>query len=182
MQLKLRHLLLFVVACLILMMSQLPGGALIAMCALMQMNLLVYNIELTKKSQLAALKLFLISIPLFFFWGGIHSFVTIYAKEQQYVYFAMALIVTAGLSFLLALQTIFPYWYLKANDFEAIATLQNVFNEIKNKKGDFVKITLILFILSFIPWFRTEWKLIFATMATHLFLHRGQLKKALSKF
>lgn len=181
MQLKLRHILLFIVAAAVLMLSQFPGGALLAMCALMQMNLLIYNLELTKKSQLVALKLFLISVPLFFFWGGIHSFIEIYAKEQQYIYLGMALTITLGLSFLLTLQTILPYAYLKTSNFEAITSIQNVFNEIKNKKSDFFRITLILFIFSFIPWFRTEWKLIFATMATHLFLHRGQLKTALSR-
>jgi hypothetical protein len=182
MQLKLRHIILFVIACAVLMLSHLPGGALLAICALMQINLLIHGIELTKKSQLAALKLFAISIPLFFFWGGIHAFAGIYLKEQQYVLLAMSLIISFGLSFLLAIQNIFPYSYLKSHNFEVIASIQAVFNDIKSKKSDFFRITFALYVFSFIPWLKTDWKLVFAIMATHLFLHRNQLKKAISNF
>jgi hypothetical protein len=182
MQLKLRHIILFVIASALLMLSQLPGGALLAICALMQMNLLIHGFELTKKTQLAALKLFAISIPLFFFWGGIHAFATIYVQEQQYVLLTMTLVISFGLSFLLVLQNILPYLYFQSYNYEVISSVQAVFNDIKNKKSDFFRITFALYVFSFIPWLKTDWKLVFAIMATHLYLHRNQLKRALSSF
>ena len=182
MQLKLRHLLLFIVACALLNFAHTPGGALLSMGVLMQLGLLIHGLELTKKSQLGALKLFLVSIPLFLFWGGVHSLVNLYFGEGQYFFFYMALFATLGINFLLCFQVIFSYSFLKSNDFELIASLQDAFSNIKNKKNEFIKSTLQLFLFSFIPWLSVEWKLVFAVTATHLYLNRYQLKKALSNF
>lgn len=182
MQLKFRHLLLFIIACSVLIFSGLPGASLLAMCSLMQMALLIHGLELTKKSQITALKLFFISVPLFLFWGGIHSFVNIYLNENQYLFFITSLLITFGLTFLLCVQTVLPYTQLKENNYEALKTIQSVFNDIKNKKTDFLKITSIFFVFSFFPWLKTDWKLVFATMALHLYLNRAQLKRVISNF
>lgn len=182
MQLKLRHIILFVFASLLLILSDLAGGALLGLAALMQVALLIQNIELSKKSQWAALKLFLISIPLFFFWGGVHSFTTIYLRESRYLFFLMAGSVSFFLSFLIVFQIVFSYFYLAKNEFNVSATLQDEFNDIKNKKADLLKSALFLFIFSFVPWLTTDWKLVFAVTATHLYLNPSQLKKAVSQF
>ncbi len=182
MQLKLRHLLLFILASAVLIYSHTPGGALLAVGVLMQLSLLIHGLELTRRSQLAALKLFLVSIPLLLFWGGIHSFVTIYFGEGQLFFFITAFVVTMALSFLLSLQIVFSYWFLKQNNYEILATLQDAFNNIKNRKHDFLKITLLLFAFSFVPWLTADWKLVFAVTATHLYVNRTLLKKALSSF
>ena len=182
MQLKLRHLLLFVVACTLLIYAQTPGGALLALGILMQLALLIHGLELTRKSQVGAFKLFLASIPLFLFWGGIHSFVVIYLSESQHTYFLMALAITLVLSFLLGFQVVFSYRFLQSNNFELIASLQDALNNIKTRKTDFLKISLLLFIFSFIPWLSADWKLVFMVAVVHLHLNQSQLKKALSSF
>lgn len=178
MQLKLRQILLFVFACAILIYTGLPGGSLIAMGALMQLALLIHNIELSSRSQFAALKLYLLSIPIFLFWGGVQSFTLIYFKEAQYLFWFMSLTIVFILSFILCLQVVFSYKFLKANHYNSITTLQDTFNNMKNEKADFFKYSLILFICTFVPWLDTDWKLIFALMATHLSLNPSQSKKA----
>lgn len=182
MQLKLRHLILFVISCALLIYANTPGGALLALAALMQLALLIHNIELSRRSQRAAFKLFLVSIPLFLFWGGIHAFMTIYFVEKQYLFFLMAFSVTFALCFLLCLQTIFTYSFLSSSNFELIATLQNAFNNIKVRKTGFMRSLLLLFTLSFLPWLNTDWKLVFAVMGTHLYLNPDQVKKAFLNF
>lgn len=182
MQLKSRHLLLFMIACGLLIYADTPGGALIAMAALMQLLVLLHNFELTRKSQLLAFKLFLVSIPLLLFWGAIHSFTLIYFKEAQYLFFGMALSMTLALSFLINLQLVFSYSFMKDCDFIMTSTLQSAFNNIKNRKTDFFRSFFLVFIFSFVPGFNTDWKLVFAVMATHLYLNRLQVKKALADF
>lgn len=182
MQLKSRHLLLFAIACLILNLAETPGGALLAIAVLLQLALLIHGLEISRKSQLGALKLFLVSVPLFIFWGGTHSFVSIYYHEDQYLFLGMSLIIMLALSFLLCFQVVFSYFFLKPNNYELIATLQSSFNSIKDRRNEFLKITFLLFIFSFVPWLKSDWKLVFAVTATHLYLNRGQLKKAISSF
>ena len=182
MQLKLRHLILFVISCTLLIYANTPWGALLALAAAMQLALLIHNIELSRKSQLAAFKLFLVSIPLFLFWGGIHAFMMIYFIEKQFFLFLMAFSVTLILCFLLCLQIIFSYNFLSSSNFELIPTLQNAFNNIKKRNNGFMKSVLLLFTLSFIPWLDTDWKLVFAVMGTHLYLNPEQVKKAFLNF
>lgn len=182
MQLKLRHLLLFAIACTVLIFADLPGGALLGLAALMQLVLLVRRIPLTRQSQIGALKLFLISVPLVFFWGGVHSFVTIYWSENQFVFLLMALTITAALTFLVSLQLVFSYYFLQRNNYELFATLNDAFNNIKTRRREYLQMTGLVFLFSFIPWFSVDWKLVFALMATHLFLERSQTKTALADF
>lgn len=180
MQLKSRHLILFVVACAVLIFSGMPGGALLGLAALLQVALLLHPLELSRRSQLAALKLFLVSVPLFFFWGGVHSFVLIYLKERQFVFFFMALIISAALTFLVSLQTVFSYYYLAAGRYELFATLNEAFNNIRSRRAEYLRITGLVFVFSFVPWLAADWKLVFAVTATHLYLSRLRLKTAFS--
>lgn len=182
MQLKLRHLILFIIACSVLICAGTPGGALLAVGTLMQLALLIYGLEISRKSQLGVLKLFLVSIPLFVFWGGIHSFVTIYLREKQFLFLTMSLTVLLALSFLISFQVVFSYFFLKDNNYELIATLQASFNSIKERRYYFLKITCGIFALSFMPWLSSDWKLVFALTVTHLSLNRAQLKKAVANF
>lgn len=183
MQLKLRHFILFFAAALILIIARTSGGALLAMASLFQMALLIHGIDLSKKSQLAALKLFIISIPLFLFWGGIHSFTMIYFKEGQYLFLLMTNFILAILSFIINFQTVFCFLFLKTNNFEISATLQNAFNEIKNRRMLFLKSSLILLFFSLaIPGLESDWTLVFAVMATHVSVNYSQMKKAFVNF
>lgn len=182
MQLKLRHIILFILACTILIYAGTPGGALIAMAAMMQLALLIYNIELVSKSQWVVFKLFLLAIPTFIFWGAIQAFTMIYLKEAQYFFCFTTLLITFALSFILCLQVVFPYKHLKANHHELIATLQETFNSLKNERAAFIKTTLLLFVFSLAPWISSDWKLIFALMVIHLILNPRQAKRVFSNY
>ncbi len=182
MQLKSRHLILFVIACLVLKVAQTPGGALLALAALLQLALLIHGLEISRRSQSGALKLFLVSVPLFLFWGGVSSFMPIYIRENQHLFLAMASVILLGLSFLLCFQVVFTYFFFEKNDFKLIATLEDSLHSVKMRRSEFIKISLMIFIFSMVPWLSSDWKLVFALTVIHLFLNRDRLKTAVSGF
>lgn len=173
---KLRHLVLFIISCAVLILSDLPAGSLVALAVLYQLALLMNAIPLSKASQIAALKLFVFSLPTFFFWGGIHSFITIYLREGSWLHFSVATLVTLALCLIISLQTILVYKHLEDSNFLINSALQKTFNDIHKSKGPLFKTTGLLFIFSFIPWFSTDWKLIISVTATHLYLNWRRLK------
>lgn len=174
---KKKHILLFLMACVFLYISQLFAASLIALGLLYQMNLLFENLPITKASQIAAFKFFLIAIPQFFFFGGIHAFVTLYWNEKQWLFFIFALVTAYSLSFLVFFFFFLVFRYLEQNDFNTSATYQAAFMQIKNeKKGMFVK-SLFLLLLSFIPPLPADWKIIFSLMVLQLYFHRSQMKR-----
>lgn len=182
MQLKSRHLILFAVACLVLLFAQTPGGALLAIGVFLQLALLLHGFEINRRSQLGAFKLFLSCVPLLLFVGGIHAFVRIYLREGQYLFLTMASAVLFLLMLLLSFQIIFSFYFMEKNNFELVATLQDAFNSLKDRRRDFFKIGIILFLFSCIPWLESDWKLVFAVTATHLYLTRARLKTAILNF
>ncbi len=182
MQLKSRHLLLFAIACLVLHFAQTPGGALLAIGVFLQLALLLHGFEISRRSQLGAFKIFLSCVPLLMFVGGIHSFVRIYMREGHYLFLTMASAVLLVLMLLLAFQIVFSYYFLEKNNFELIATLQDAFNSLKDRRREFFKIGILLFLFSYFPWLESDWKLVFAVTATHLYLNRARLKTAIVNF
>lgn len=182
MQLKSRQLFLFILASIVLIYSKLSGGALIAMAVLLQMALLIHNITLHKKSQLAAFNLFLLSIPLFWFWGAVHSFTLIYLKEQQYLYFFSTALITAFLCFLVSYQIIFPFTQLEKSGFNINSTLYHTFKFLRINTKVFIKTSFFIFVLSFFPGLSADWQLVFSVMVTFLYLNWNQLKTAIWNF
>ncbi len=180
MQLKLRQIILFLCACLILWLSGLPGGSLLAIACLMQLAILIYGLPFTKKTQIAFLKLFLLTFPVLLFWGGTHSFVFIYLRDQSILFTLMAASLSLCLSFMVAFQLFFTIDFLEKNNFETSLTLQNAFNEIGNKKNHLFKVGGLIFVFSFVPFLAEEWKIVFSLTATLLYLNQQKLKKAFS--
>ncbi|AGH94626.1 hypothetical protein [Pseudobdellovibrio exovorus] len=180
MQLKLRHLLLFVVACAVLILANFSGGALIGLAVALQLSLLIHGITLTKKAQWGALRLFAMSLPLILFWGAIHSLLLIYLKEKHIFLVLMAGSVVICLSAITNLQLVFSYYFLQTADFKVLPAWQMAFSHLKKNQREFLQITLILFIFSFIPLLSADWKIVFAITATHLYLNRTRLKTALA--
>lgn len=182
MQLKSRHLILFIIACLVLLFAQTPGGALLAVGVFLQLALLLHGFEISRRSQLGAFKIFLSCVPLLMFVGGIHAFVRIYLREGHYLFLTMATAVLLLLLLLLSFQIVFSYYFLEKNNFELFATLQDAFNSLKDRRREFFKTVLLLIFFSCIPWLASDWKLVFAVTATHLFLNRARLKTAILNF
>jgi hypothetical protein len=178
MQLKSRQVLLYIAACAGLYISELPGGSLLAIAVLMQMTLLLKQFNFSRRSQIAMFKLFLFSVPLFFFWGATHSFITIYLKEGLYFMAFSAAVLNASLTFVLTFQLVFTMNYLVVAEYHINGALQNAFNEIKNHLSDLVKTTALIFVLSFVPVLHEDWKMVFALTATLAYLNRSQLKLA----
>lgn len=181
MQLKSRQILLYLIACIVVYTSGLPGGSLLAIAALMQIALLLKGLEFSRRSQLAMFKLFLFSVPLFFFWGGIHSFISIYLAEGAPTMALSASVISLSLTFVLVFQLIFSMNYLVEAEFNVTGAIQNAFNEIKNHYSDLLKTTAIVFVLSLVPWLHEDWKLVFALTVTLGYLNWSQLKLAFSQ-
>jgi hypothetical protein len=181
MQLKSRHIYLYLVACLVLAASKVSGLSLLAIAVLLQILILLQNKPLTKKAQWAQLKLFFLTVPSFFFWGGAHSFVFIYLREGSILFAFMAAGISLSLSLLIAYQLIFCQQFLEKNDYSVTIALGEAFNEIRNKKGQLFSSTGLIFLFSFVPYLTTDWKLVFALTATLFYQHRLQLKTAFSR-
>jgi hypothetical protein len=159
-------------------MSDLFAGSLIALALLFQMNLLFESISLSKKSQLTAFYLFMCAIPLYFFLGGVHSFIILYFNESQWLFLFITLTISFALCFVANFFTFFIFKYIEANQFQLSAIYLSAFQDIKkNKKNLFYKTFLIL-IFSFIPYLNSDWKIIFALTATQFVYHRPKLKQA----
>ncbi len=174
---KSKHLLLFLVTCLLLYLSDIFAGSLIALALIFQLNLLYCCIPLTQKSQVTAFKMFACTIPLFLFLGGIHSFVLLYLAEEQWLFFIFAISITYFLCFLVDFFCFFTFSYLITNQFNISATYQAAFMEVKkNKKALFLQSFLIL-AFTFIPYLATEWKIIFSLTVFQIYFHRTQLKQ-----
>lgn len=181
MQLKSKQILLFILACAILLVSNVAGGALLGLAVLMQLSILIQQIPFTKQSQLAFFKLFLISLPVTFLWGGAHSFVFIYLKQGAWLPALMAFSLSFTLVLILNFQLLYSNQFLEKNNFEVIRSLSDAFNEIKNNNRRFFKTAGLIFLFSFIPWGPDDWKLVFALMATLAVLNPQTLMKAFSR-
>lgn len=174
---KLRHLILFTIACSVLLLGNIPGGSLLALFAWLQIYALMSQNNYSKKIQLWVLRLFLISLPLIIFWGSCHSFLFIYFKEQAWLY----LLMSASLSFCLCLlgtiYYIFSFEAAETHDYQVLKSLQGALKKIKENRSHFLKWGGILFIFSLIPWTTADWNIVFAIMATHLILNRMRLRQ-----
>ena len=174
---KLRHITLFLLASATLITADLPGSSLLAFCLWLQINsLFKYNL-ISKSSQLWALKLFLITVPFLLFWGSTHSFLFIYATEQNWIFFLMALVLNFCLCLIASICYLFTFEVALKTNFQVIESLNQAWILIKEKKLDFFKYSGILFLFTLIPRLEADWKIVFAIMATHLFLNRHQLKQ-----
>lgn len=175
---KLRHLILFFVACSSLILSGFPGSSLIGLFAWLQINTLMTQPLFTKKSQMWVTYLFLISIPLVLFWGACHSFQIIYFNEQSWIFFIMALLVSFLLSCLAAIYFVLTFNQAEKVDYQIIQSLDKALKSIKDNRKYFLKVSCLIFTMSLIPVLAADWKIVFAIMATHLILNRRQLKQA----
>ncbi len=173
---KSRHLILFIIACATLIVADLPGGSLLALIAWLQVNTLFTQTSFDKNSQLWAIKLFFASLPFVLFWGSIHSFVFIYGKEENWIFFLMALTLSACLCFAGTIFYLFTFEVADNANFKLIASISQSWITAKEKKISFFKCSSVLFILTLVPVLRADWKIVFAVMATHLFLNRSRLK------
>ena len=181
MQLKSKQIILFILACATLLISNVAGGALLGLAVLMQLSILIQQIPFTKLSQMAFFKLFLISLPAIFLWGGAHSFVFIYIKQGAWLSAVMAFSLSFVLVLILNFQLLYSNHFLEKNNFEVIRSLNEAFNEIKNNNRRFFKTAGLIFVFSFFPWGPDDWKLVFALMATLAVLNRQTLMKAFSR-
>lgn len=174
---KLRHLILFFIACAVLILSHLPGGSLLGLFAWLQINTLMTQENFNKSSQRWALHLFLISIPFILFWGSCLSFLFIYLNEQFWLFFIMTTLINFCLCLLANIYFILTFEAAHSVRYKIFQSLQSALQLIKAKKKIFFINSLILFIFSMIPFLSADWKIVFALMATHLVLSRTHLKQ-----
>lgn len=175
---KFKHFLLFTIASITLIYSDLAGGSLIALFAWLQIyNLHIQN-NFNRQTQIFSLKVLLAATPLLFFWGSIHSFLFIYLNERN----IFGIISTSLICFFLCLfaNLFFILCFNEAisANYKLIPAIDSSIKKIKIQKKEFLKTSFIIFLFSLIPILSADWKILFAIMATHLFLNRQQLKQA----
>ncbi len=173
---KLRHLILFVFASATLMAADLAGGSLLAFGLWLQINTLSKINLLSKSSQLWALKLFLLTVPFLIFWGSTHSFLFIYASEQNWPFLMMATSLNFCLSLIATISYVFTFEVASATNYQVLNSFQQAWTLAKERKIDFFRYSGLLFLFTLTPLFKADWKIVFAIMATHLFLNRHRLK------
>jgi len=178
MQLKLRHIILYLGACIVLAIADVSGLSLLAILSLLQLSVLLQSMPFTRQAQLAELKLFLISLPSLFFWGAMHSFTHIYLKEASPVLGIMSMLVTVCLTLIIGFMLVFSQSYLEKNNFAVLNALSDAFNDIRKEKKRLFTIAVLLFIFSFPPLLDIDWKIVFSLTATLFWIHRGALTKA----
>lgn len=174
---KIRHLLLYALACTILIIADFSGASLLAFFAWLQVYMLLSQQTFNKSSQLWALKLFLISIPLLLFWGSIHSFLFIYLTETNYLFLIMTMLLDLSLCLAATVYFIFSFEAAGIVAYRLLPSLQKSWEIAKAKKLKFFQLSGSLFTITLIPWIGTDWKIIFAITAIHLFLSRNQLRQ-----
>ncbi|MBC7466548.1 MAG: hypothetical protein H7256_11200 [Bdellovibrio sp.] len=174
---KLRHFILFLIAGFVLILSDLTGGSLLALFAWLQIYNLIAQKEFNRKTQTWAGLLFLVSLPFVFFWGSIHSFLFVYLAEKQFLFSVMALFIDYCLCLIATIYFIFAFEVAATAEFKVIRSLKLGFDAIKTKKATYFKLSSLFLIFSLVPWLHADWKIVFAVMATQLFLHRHQLKQ-----
>lgn len=178
MQLKLRHVLLYGIVCLVLWAADIGGLSLLAILSLLQLSVLLQSMTFSKQAQLAELKLFFISLPAIFFWGAMHSFTQIYLKEASLALALMSILVNICVTLVVGFQLVFSQPYLEQNNFQVLSALASAFNDIRKKKLTLLKIAGLLFILSFVPLLEVDWKIVFSLTATFFWLNRSQTRKS----
>lgn len=173
---KLRHIILFLIASATLMAADLAGASILAFCLWLQINTLFKNNLISKNSQLWALKIFLLTVPFLFFWGSTHSFLFIYASEQNWPFLLMATSLNFCLCLIGTVCYILTFEAASTANFKVIDSFQQAWILAKNKKIEFFRYSALLFVFTLIPLFNADWKIVFGIMATHLFLDRHRLK------
>lgn len=163
-----KRLVLYLIACLVLIWSNVYAGSLIGLVLFFQMSLGWYNLTFNKQSQKAAFYLCLLSAPLFLFISGVHSFLTIYISEQQWVFASMTLAIILPCTFLLSLQSLFIFDFIELEHFAITKAYDLAWNNIKKHKIKIFKQTSFSFLCSLIPWLSSDWRILFGLSCSAL--------------
>jgi hypothetical protein len=148
--LKLRHLILFIISFLLVVLSDLPGGAMLLLFVWMQIALILWKKPFTLKNQIKTSVLFLFLLPTFFLWGAVNSFISIYIKESHFIFMMMYSLLSFILCFWITLFSVFSFAYAKEQE-----PVLNLFSEsvkqIKTHKNVIFYISLLVYLISILP-------------------------------
>lgn len=174
--LKLKHFVLFTVCFILLYYAQVPGGALLALAAWLQLCLLLWNKAFTVKNQIKFFLLFLALLPTLFIYGAVNSFVSVYAKESHAFFILMYALLSYCLSFLITLFLVFTYAFSTEEQ-----TLLEIFSStiaaIKKNKLIIFYVSSIVFLTGIVPRLLTEdYKITLGIILAHGFLRQNELK------
>lgn len=175
--LKLRHIILFIIALALLMYFQYPFGALILIGIWLQLAILLWKRPLTPKLQKQTFILFLILIPLTLFWGSIALFLEIYVKEFAVTKMALAILLTFVLTFVSLLAYNYSFDEL-TKDQTWVQHFSGLLNQIKVHKKSLFWVTLMSTLFLSLPIkISADYKILFTIILNHLYLKRENLKE-----
>lgn len=148
--LKLRHLILFIISFILLVLSDLPGGAMLVLFVWLQVALLLWKKPFTLKNQIKTSVLFLFLLPTFFLWGAVNSFISIYIRESHFIFIAMYSLLSFILCFWITLFSVFSFAYAKENE-PALNLFSESVKQIKDHKYVILYISLMVYATTILP-------------------------------
>ncbi len=175
--LKLKHFVLFIICFILLYYAQVPGGALLALIAWLQMCIPLWNKAFTIKNQIRFFLLFLTILPTLFIYGAVNSFVSVYGKESHVLFVFMYSMLSYCLSFLITLFLVFTYAFAK-EDQTLLEMFSSTIASIKNNRFLIFYTSLIVFLTAIVPRILTEdYRIALGIILAHGFLRQSELKK-----
>lgn len=171
---------LFILTCILLYFTDFTGSTLICLFLFFQINLDLEKIKLSKKSQLFAIKLFFLSIPLFWLYGAVHSFAIVYLKENQFFYFFIISLFLITLNYLIIFSCFYTYKFLIESEFNLNQCLLIAFNKQKYNFKLIGLTGLFLYLISLNPFFASDWKIIFSLFISKIIYQRLNSMAALA--
>lgn len=148
--LKLRHLILFLLSFALLVLSDIPGGAMLLLFVWLQIALLLWKKPFTLKNQIKFSILFLFLLPTFFLWGAVNSFVSIYTKESHLVFILMYSLLSFILCFWITLFSVFSFAYAQEQQ-TLLSLLSECIQQVKNHKTIVLYLSLIVYLVTILP-------------------------------
>lgn len=167
---------LFIVLSVLLILSNFPAGGLIALALWLQIYPQILNIPFDRHSQIWAFKVFLCSIPLLLFWGGVHSFLIMHLQEQRWGLLFLSLILDLILVLLGCTQLIWIFQVASSSNFKLDQSFKQAIVIARKNKKYFFFTLVSLFIFSFIPKLTVEWKIVLSIIFTQFLIFRFPLK------
>lgn len=174
--LKLRHLILFMISFILLVLSDVSGGAMLLLFVWLQIALLLWKKLFTLKNQIKTSVLFLFLLPTFFLWGAVNSFISIYIKESHFIFIIMYSLLSFILCFWITLFAVFSFAYAKEEE-----PVLNLFSEsvkqIKSHKYVILYISLIVYLTSILPIpLAEDYRIVLGIIIGHSILKWDHLK------
>lgn len=179
--LKLRHLLLYIFCFAVLVLTQFPGGALLALFLWMQLALLLWKKNYNLKNQIHYAIHFIFLIPGLLIWGAVNSFFESYSHQNHLLFSIAYGFLSFSFCFIYTLLTVFNYAFTQPES-SITQVYRTCFQKIKTHRFIIFYVSLIIFLMTIVRYFLpVDYKIVVGIITAHLFLQQDELFKIIKK-